>query len=81
MRRFDEFAKRLSPGQAYRRADLAAWSRSVDRHLKQAVAAGLLTKVAGGLYSVPKKTAFGAAPVEDKTLVSTFLKGSPFLMA
>ncbi len=81
MRRFDEFAKRLSPGQAYRRADLATWSRSVDRHLKQAVAAGLLTKVAGGLYSVPKKTAFGAAPVEDKTLVSTFLKGSPFLMA
>src|SRR5271170_4957177 len=81
MRKFDEFAKKLRPGQVYRRADLAAWSTSVDRHLKQAVEARALTKLAGGLYYAPKQTAFGAAPAEDEKLVSTFLKGSPFLMA
>jgi hypothetical protein len=45
------------------------------------VEAGVLTKLAGGLYYAPKLTAFGAAPAEDEKLVSTFLKGSPFLMA
>ena len=81
MRKFDEFSKRLRPGQVYRRADLAPWSTSVDRHLKQAVQAGTLTKLAGGLYHAPKQTAFGRAPAEDDKLVSTFLKGSPFLLA
>jgi hypothetical protein len=81
MGKFEEFARKLRPGQVYRRADLAAWSTSVDRHLKQAVEGGALTKLAGGLYYAPKQTAFGAAPAEDEKLVSTFLKGSPFLMA
>lgn len=81
MSKFDEFTKKLRPGCAYRRADLAQWTTSVDRHLKQAVRAGLLTKAAGGLYYAPKLTAFGAAPAKDETLVSTFLKGAPFLLA
>jgi hypothetical protein len=81
MGKFDEFAGKLRAGRVYRRADLAGWSTSVDRHLKQAVKAGVLTKLAGGLYHAPKLTAFGAAPAEDEKLVSTFLKGSPFLMA
>jgi hypothetical protein len=81
MSKFDEFANKLRPGQVYRRADLAAWSTAVDRHLKQAVEAGRLTKLAGGLYYAPKQTAFGPAPAEDQKLVATFLKGGPFLMA
>jgi hypothetical protein len=81
MHKFDAFTRKLRPGQVYRRADLAAWSTSVDRHLKQAVEAGALTKLAGGLYYAPKQTAFGAAPAEDEKMVSTFLKGGPFLMA
>jgi len=81
MRKFDEFSKKLRPGQVYRRADLAPWSTSVDRHLKQAVQAGALTKLAGGLYYAPKQTAFGKAPAEDDKLVSTFLKGGPYLLA
>lgn len=81
MRKFDEFAKKLRPGQVYRRAELAQWSTSVDRHLKEALATGVLTKLAGGLYYAPKQTAFGAAPAEDEKLVATFLKGGRFLMA
>lgn len=81
MRKFDEFASKLRPGQVYRRADLAAWSKAVDRHLRQALETGRLTKQAGGLYYAPKPTAFGAAPPDDDKLVATFLKGSPFLLA
>jgi hypothetical protein len=81
MRKFDEFARKLRPGKAYRRADLAEWTTSVDRHVKQALDAGMLTKASGGLYYAPKRTAFGDAPAEDKTLVAAFLKNDPFLMA
>ena len=81
MGKFDEFKRKLRPGQTYRRADLAPWSTAVDRHLKEAVQAGALTKLAGGLYHAPKQTAFGAAPAEDDKLVATFLKGGPFLLA
>ena len=81
MGKFDEFKAEIRPGQTYRRADLAQWSTAVDRHLKAAMQAGVLTKLAGGLYYAPKQTAFGKAPPEDATLVSTFLKGGPFLLA
>ncbi|TYL74592.1 hypothetical protein FXB38_34340 [Bradyrhizobium cytisi] len=37
MSKLDELKRHLKPGQAYRRADLARWSTSVDRHLKQLV--------------------------------------------
>jgi len=81
MSKFDQFKAKLRPGQTYRRADLAQWSTSVDRHLKEALQAGALTKLAGGLYYAPKETAFGQAPPQDDTLVATFLKGGPFLLA
>jgi hypothetical protein len=81
MGKFEEFKVKLRPGRTYRRADLAQWSTAVDRHLKEAVQAGALTKLAGGLYYAPRQTAFGVAPPEDDTLVATFLKGGPFLLA
>jgi hypothetical protein len=81
MAKFEEFKAKLRPGRTYRRADLAQWSTAVDRHLKEAVQAGVLTKLAGGLYYAPRQTAFGMAPPEDDTLVATFLKGGPFLLA
>jgi hypothetical protein len=81
MSKFDQFKAKLRPGQTFRRADLAQWSTAVDRHLKEAVQADALTKLAGGLYYAPKQTAFGKAPPEDDTLLSTFLKGGPFLLA
>lgn len=80
MDRFEEFRRRLRPGKVYRRADLARWSNAVDRHIRQAVAAGVLAKVRGGLYYAPKRTVFGKAPAPDEALVSGFLKGGDFLM-
>jgi hypothetical protein len=60
---------------------LTKWSTSVDRHLKQLVESGVLTKLSGGVYAVPKQTAFGKAPAEDRDVVATFLKDDRFLLA
>ena len=81
MKRLDQLKTRLRPGQTYRREDLAQWSNAVDRHLRQMLADGTLTKMSGGLYYRPKQTAFGEAPAEDDELVGTFLKDRRFLLA
>jgi hypothetical protein len=81
MTKAEALKKHLRPGAAYRREDLARWSNAVDRHLKELVADGTLTKVAGGLYEYPKETVFGRAPVEDDKLVRTFLRDGQFLLA
>jgi hypothetical protein len=81
MTKREELRKHLRPGQVYRRADLARWSNAVDRHLKQLVNDGTLTKLAGGVYLYPKETVFGKAPAEDDKLVGTFLKDHRFLLA
>ena len=81
MTKLEELKTHLKPGQAYRRADLARWSTSVDRHIKQLVESGVLKKLSGGLYTCPKVTAFGPAPAGDKDIVSAFLKDHRFLLA
>ena len=81
MAKLQEFKRHLRPGAVYRRADLARWSNAVDRHLKQLVEEGTLTKLAGGLYGYPKETVFGKAPAKDDKLVESFLKDHRFLLA
>jgi hypothetical protein len=81
MTKLQELKRHLRPGQVYRRKDLARWSNAVDRHLKQLLADGTLTKLSGGLYAFPKHTVFGNAPAEDDKLVGTFLKDHRFLLA
>jgi hypothetical protein len=81
MTRLEALKKHLRPGQVYRRADLARWSNAVDRHLKQLVSDGTLTKLSGGLYAYPKGTVFGRAPADDRALVRSFLKDDHFLLA
>src|SRR5436305_1440818 len=80
MAKLDDLKAHLKPGQVYRRADLAKWSTSVDRHLKQLVESGVLTKLSGGVYAVPKQTAFGKAPAEDRDVVAAFLRDDRFLL-
>jgi hypothetical protein len=81
MTKLQELKRHLRPGQVYRREDVARWSNAVDRHLKQLVEEGTLTKLAGGLYAYPKQTVFGKAPAEDDKLVEAFLKDDRFLLA
>ncbi|MCB1466065.1 MAG: hypothetical protein KDK08_02675 [Rhizobiaceae bacterium] len=80
MSALNELKRHLRPGQVYRRADLLPWSNAVDRHLRELVADGTLTKLAGGLYHYPKRTSFGAAPAEEGKLVEAFLKDHRFLL-
>jgi hypothetical protein len=80
MTKAQELKARLRPGRVYRRQELTAWSNAVDRDLKQLVASGVLKKLSGGLYAYPKKTAFGPAPADDKSVVSAFLKDDRFLL-
>ena len=80
MSRLNELKKNLRSGHVYRRSELAQWSSAVDRHLQQLVEEGVLTKLSGGLYYCPRNTTFGAAPPEDKTLVSAFLNDRRFLL-
>ena len=81
MTRLQQLKRRLRPGRVYRRGDVARWSNAVDRHLRQLVEEGTLTKLAGGLYAYPRHTVFGAAPPQDDELVATFLKDDRFLLA
>jgi hypothetical protein len=81
MSKLQELKQHLKAGEVYRREQLAQWSNAVDRHLKLLVAQGELRKVSGGLYAVPKKTAFGDAPAPDDKLVESFLKDHRFLVA
>jgi len=78
MSALNELKKHLKSGQVYRRCDLAKFSNAVDRHLQQLVKAGVLQKLAGGLYYCPKQTSFGEAPPEDAKLVGAFLKDNSF---
>jgi hypothetical protein len=80
MSKLNDLKAHLKPGRVYRREDLARWSTSVDRHLKQLVEGGVLSKLSGGVYAVPKRTAFGKAPAEDRDVVATFLKDARFLL-
>lgn len=78
--KLNELKKHLHPGQVYRRADFLQWSNAVDRHLKQLLNDGTLTKLSHGVYLCPKKTTFGHAPADEEKLVEAFLKDHRFLL-
>ena len=81
MTRLQQLKRHLRPGKVYRREDVAQWSNAVDRHLRQLLEDGTLTKLAGGLYAYPRQTVFGKAPAADDELVASFLKDDRFLLA
>ncbi len=80
MSSFAELKRHLRPGQVYRRKELARWSNAVDRHVRQLLLEGRLEKVSPGVYMVPRKTAFGAAPAKPEKLLAAFLGDDRFLV-
>ena len=80
MNKLESVKLRLRPGQVYRRADIAQWSRSVDRALLGLVKDGALLKVRQGLYQCPVYSRFGLLPASPDKLVRTFLKDDDFLL-
>ena len=80
MKRLDQLKKHLRPGRVYRRAELAQWSKSVDRHARELVEQGVLQKLQNGLYYYPRHSAFGRVPADEQELVRRFLKEDDFLL-
>lgn len=80
MKQLEKLQQKLKPGEVYRRGELAQWSTAVDRHLHELVELGVLEKLAGGLYYVPKQSVFGKAPAADSELVGAFLKDDRFVV-
>lgn len=70
----------LRSGRVYRREDLVPFSKAIDRHLKELVADGRLTKLAQGLYTAPRTSLFGVLPPDDRELVAAFLRDKDFLL-
>jgi uncharacterized protein DUF6088 len=80
MSQLAKLKKNLKTGNVYRRADLEQWSKSVDRHARELVEEGVLTKLQTGLYYYPKESTFGKVPPTDMELVRSFLKDNNFLL-
>lgn len=80
MTTLERLKSNLIRGQVYRRADLAHWSKAVDRHVAELLSEGTLKKVSPGVYYYPKQTAFGDAPADEEALVKSFLKDDRFLV-
>jgi len=80
MKRLDQLKRHLRPGRVYRRADLARWSKSVDRHARELVDLGTLQKLQNGLYYYPQASVFGPVPADERELVRSFLKEDDFLL-
>jgi hypothetical protein len=76
----EELKRHLRPGRVYRREDLLAWSRSVDRHLKELTVHGNLQKLRTGLYYCPRRFEFGEAPADEHELVKAFLRTDHFVV-
>ena len=65
MKKLQELKKHLRPGQVYRREDLAKWSSSVDRHLKELVKAGDLMKASASIHVIEDSFAHAGTPAES----------------
>lgn len=73
-------SKKLRAGGVYRREDLASVSRAVDRNLRELLDKGRLKKLSQGIYYVPRQSAYGPVPPDDRDLVAAFLRDDDFLL-
>lgn len=80
LKALDHLKAALTPGQVYRRADLARFTSNIDRYLARLVKDGSLKKLSQGLYAAPKSTPFGEAPPEGDSLLKTFLKDDHYVV-
>ena len=71
---------KMEEGHVYRREELVAFSRSVDRELGQLCSQGQVRKAAAGLYYKPKPSRFGGLSATQTEVVRGFLKTNDFLL-
>jgi len=76
----DQLFEFMEEGRVYRREELSACSKSVDRDLKQLLTDKRVEKAAPGLYYRPKMSKFGGLSPTSTELVRAFLKTDDFLL-
>lgn len=76
----DRLFEFMEEGRVYRREELSAFSKSVDRELNQLLADKRIERAAPGLYYRPKMSKFGGLSPTSTELVRAFLKTDDFLL-
>ena len=69
----------MMKGRVYRRNELAAWTKAVDRDLKTLTETGEVVKAGAGLYYRPKTSPYGPLPADERELIRAFLGDDNFL--
>ena len=80
MNAMNRIRNRMMPGEVYRRAELAQYSDSLDRDLRQLVDADEVRKLWRGVYYRPEVCFFGKAYPEFKKILAAFLGDDDFFM-
>lgn len=76
----DKLFQQMKEGHVYRRDELCAFSKSVDRELWQLVSKQKIRKAGAGLYYRPKVSKFGELSPEKHDVVRAFLGTDDFLL-
>ena len=80
MNAMNRIGNRMTPGEVYRRAELAQYSDSLDRDLRQLVDADEVRKLWRGVYYRPEVFFFGKGYPEFKKILAAYLKDDDFFM-
>ncbi len=80
IRNADKLFESMVEGRVYRREELAAVSKAVDRELKELVKQKRVLKAASGLYYRPTASRFGPLSPSSTEVVRAFLKTDDFLL-
>lgn len=80
IRNADKLFESMVEGRVYRREELAAVSKAVDRELKELIIENRIVKAAQGLYYRPKQSRFGPLAASPEDLIRAFLKTDDFLL-
>ena len=80
MNAMNRIGNRMTPDEVYRRAELAQYSDSLDRDLRQLAEADEIRKLWRGVYYRPRVCFFGKSFPEFKNVLAAFLKDDDFFM-
>ena len=80
MNAMNRIRNRMMPGEVYRRAELAQYSDSLDRDLRQLVEADELRKLWRGVYYRPRVYSFGKTYPAFKKILAAYLNDDDFFI-
>ena len=70
---------RMKLRKVYRRAELAKYSKAVERDLQTLIQKKLVRRAAAGLYYLPRQSVWGELPASPEELIRAFLNTDDFM--